>query len=64
MIRILLISETELTDKQRLSIQFLEKQCFSEVDPEEAEECFYAETLARILAYNGKDLVGARAENY
>ena len=58
MIELLLVSETELTDEQRQGIELMEKQCFSDVDLEEVEECFYAESFARILAYSGDELVG------
>jgi predicted GNAT family N-acyltransferase len=58
MCRILLVSEKELADKQKVAISELMARCFSHVDPKEAEECFYAESFARILAYSGDSLVG------
>jgi len=58
MINVLLVFENELTDQQKVSIGELERRCFSDVDPKEAEECFYAESFARILAYSKDRLVG------
>lgn len=58
MVNYLLVPESELTNRQKSSIDKLEKECFSEVDPKEAEECFYAESFARILAYSENELVG------
>lgn len=58
MIRIRLVFEDFLTDEQKAGIEGLERQCFSDVDPEEGEECFYAESFARILAYSNGELVG------
>jgi GNAT superfamily N-acetyltransferase len=57
-IKVLVVSENELTDQQRLGIGNLERQCFSDVDPKEAEECFYAKSFGRILAYSDDRLVG------
>lgn len=58
LIRFLLVSENDLSDEQRQGIEHLEKRCFGDVDPVEVEECFYAESFARILAYKGDKLVG------
>lgn len=58
MIRFLLVSENDLSDEQRRGIEHLEMHCFGDVDSKDVEECFYAESFARILAYNGDKLVG------
>jgi len=56
--KIILVSESELTAQQRIGIDELERQCFRDVDQKEAEECFYAESFARIVAYSNDKLVG------
>jgi predicted GNAT family N-acyltransferase len=58
MYKTLLISEETLSDEQKLRVEELMKQCFSHVDAREAEECFCAESFARILAYSSDKLVG------
>lgn len=58
MIKIILVPEIELSDQQKQGAEELERQCFSDVDPKEGEECFCAESFARILAYNNNELVG------
>lgn len=57
-LKIVVVSDNELTDKQKLGIDKLESQCFSDVDAEEAEECFYAESFVRVLAYSNNEPVG------
>ena len=57
-LKISIVSEKELSNQQKLGIGKLERQCFSDVDPKEAEECFYAESFARILAYSDEELIG------
>jgi GNAT superfamily N-acetyltransferase len=59
LLEFLIILENELAEEQKQGVRVLEKQCFSDVDPKEAEECFYAEKFARILAYHSNELVGS-----
>ena len=56
-LRIVIVSEDELNEEQKSCIDRLEKQCFSDVDPEEAD-CFYVESFARVLAYANREIVG------
>lgn len=53
-----MVPENELTNQQKHDIIVLMKECFSHVDPGEAEECFYAESFGRILAFSNDGLVG------
>jgi GNAT superfamily N-acetyltransferase len=56
--KIHVVNEGELTSQQRRDFNSLRDMCFSHVDPVEAEECFYAESFSRLLAYDGVKLVG------
>jgi predicted GNAT family N-acyltransferase len=56
--KIFLVYENSLSEKQKHGIDELQKQCFRDVDPREVDECFYAESFARILAYHGKEIIG------
>ncbi len=58
LVRLILVPEGELSDQQKYGIGELNRQCFSDVDPQEGEECFFAESFARILAYDNDELVG------
>lgn len=58
MVKFLLVPEGKLTDQQKSSMDKLERECFSDVNPKEAEECFYAESFVRVLAYSKDELVG------
>ncbi|MCK4477205.1 GNAT family N-acetyltransferase [Candidatus Bathyarchaeota archaeon] len=58
MIKVILVPEIKLSNQQKQGIEELERLCFSDVDPKEGEECFCAESFARILAYNNNELVG------
>lgn len=54
LVRLILVPEGELSDRQKYGIVELDRQCFSDVDPEEGEECFYSENFARILAHDNE----------
>jgi len=58
LIRVILVPEIKLSDQQKQGIEALERLCFSDVDPKEGEEYFYAESSGRILAYHDDELVG------
>ena len=58
LIKLILVSESRLSDQQKQDIVELERLCFGDVDPKEGEECFYAENFARILAYANEELIG------
>jgi hypothetical protein len=56
--RIKIIPEDGLTTEQKTAIEGLLRQCFCDVPHEEIEECFIAQSFARVLAYDGSMLVG------
>lgn len=58
LIKLTLVPKDELSYQQKQAVLELQRQCFGDVDPKEAEECFYAEVHARILAYSNEELVG------
>jgi len=57
-IKLILVPENRPSDQQKQGIIGLQRQCFGDVDPLEAEECFCAESFARILAYSNEEVVG------
>lgn len=52
------VKENEITQKQQSDIKTLAAECFPDVTATQDEEHFYAESFARILAYDNDLLVG------
>jgi predicted N-acetyltransferase YhbS len=57
-IHIKTIPEERLTLEQKTAVTALLKDCFSDVSQEDIEECFIAESFARVFAYSKIELVG------
>jgi len=57
-IKIVIVKFENISKAQRIGVEDLGKVCFSDVDPYEITEDFYAVPFARVLAFDGKKLVG------
>jgi len=57
-LEIVIVPENNLKQWQKHAIDRLNRKCFSHVAPEEAEECFCAESFARAFAHCNGEIVG------
>jgi predicted GNAT family N-acyltransferase len=57
-IRFKTIPEDGLTLEQKTAVKALLTHCFSDVSQEDIDECFIAQSFARVLAYEETGLVG------
>jgi predicted GNAT family N-acyltransferase len=57
-IHIDVIPEDELTVEQKTAMKGLLMRCFSDVSQDDVDECFIAQSFARVLAYEETKLVG------
>lgn len=57
-LKLLLVSEEDLTEDQKDQIDALGKECFSDIPQEEKTKDFIAESFGRILAYDPNGLIG------
>ena len=52
------VPEDDLTLEQKTAVEALFAHCFSDVSQEDIDECFIAQSFARVLAYDATSVVG------
>lgn len=57
-VKLSVVAESDLSDSDRKIIERFNKECFSDVDKQEADENFIAKSFARIFAYDGERVIG------